>query len=77
MRKAGTTLKSARTGMCLAVLFSLTAFGCTTEQAYNTGQAWQRKQCNKIADQSERDRCMSETGASYEDYKRDTGGDRK
>ena len=54
--------------MPLLVALSLSA--CTTEQAYNTGQAWQRNQCNKLPDKAEFDRCVSKTDTTYESYKR-------
>ena len=44
--------------------------GCSTQQAYSAGQAWQRQECNKIQDAQERGRCMGSTQTSYEDYKR-------
>ena len=46
--------------------------GCSAEQAYNTGQAWQRNQCAGISDKAEHDRCVANTGGSYESYKRET-----
>ena len=46
--------------------------GCSSQQIYNTGQAWQRNECSKIADAQERNRCMASTNTSYEDYKRQT-----
>jgi hypothetical protein len=46
--------------------------GCSSQQLYNTGQAWQRNECSKIADAQERNRCMASTNTSYEDYKRQT-----
>jgi len=45
--------------------------GCSAEQAYHAGQAWQQNQCNGIADKAEYDRCMSRAGESYESYKRE------
>jgi len=55
----------------LAVLCVVLNFGaCSTEQAYGVGQAWQRNECFKINDAQERGRCLASTGASYEDYKR-------
>ena len=64
------TLKTSaahRFGMICIVLTS-----CTTEQAYNTGQGWQRNECNKIVDRAEYERCMQSTSTSYDDYKRQT-----
>lgn len=56
-----------------ALLLSATAlFGCSSQQAYSTGQAWQRQECSKIMDSQERSRCMASANASYEDYRRQT-----
>jgi len=44
--------------------------GCTSQQLYGTGQAWQRNECQKIPDAQERSRCLSNASTSYEDYKR-------
>lgn len=54
----------------VAAITMVTATGCTTQQLYNTGQAWQRNECNKIMDQQERTRCLSSTSTSYETYKK-------
>ncbi|HYS56585.1 MAG TPA: hypothetical protein VEM34_00400 [Burkholderiales bacterium] len=56
----------------MALLVALSLSACTTEQAYYTGQAWQRNQCNKLPDKAEFDRCMSKTSTTYESYKRQT-----
>ena len=43
------------------VLVALSLSACTTEQVYNSGQAWQHNQCNKLHDKSEFDRCVNRT----------------
>ena len=53
-----------------ALLVALSLFACTAEQAYYTAQGWKRNQCNKLPDKAEFDRCMSDTDAAYESYKR-------
>lgn len=53
-------------------LAALSLSACTTEQSYDSAQAWQRNQCNKIPDKTEFDRCMSNASTSYESYKRQT-----
>ncbi len=47
--------------------------GCTTQQLYSTGQAWQRNECSRMMDQQERNRCLSSTSTSYEAYKQQSG----
>ncbi|MDH3210544.1 MAG: hypothetical protein OEL91_09240 [Burkholderiaceae bacterium] len=45
--------------------------GCSSWRAYATGQAWQRNECNKLIDRQERQRCVAEVDATYEEYQRD------
>lgn len=44
--------------------------GCSWQQAYGAGQAWQHQECNKVMDAQERSRCMASASTSYEEYKR-------
>jgi hypothetical protein len=56
----------------LAALAALCcAAGCSSQQAYGTGQAWQRNECQKIADAQRRSRCLESANQSYEDYQRE------
>jgi len=50
---------------------------CSSEQAYNAAQGWQRQQCGGIADKAEFDRCVSRAGDGYDSYKRQTEPVRK
>lgn len=63
--------------ICVAILVSLALSGCTSEQVYYTGQAWQRNECNKIFDRNEYERCMNATNTPYEDYRRHTDDSQK
>ena len=60
------------TFVLLALLGTSYLSGCSSQQFYNTGQAWQRNECNKIIDTQELNRCMAGSNTSYEDYKRQT-----
>lgn len=55
-------------------LFGMSVFtlasGCTSNQVYQSGQNWQRLECQKIQDLSDRNKCLSDASTSYEDYKR-------
>ena len=52
--------------------------GCTWQQlGYFAGQQWQRNACNRLVEQTERDRCVSNANMSYEDYRRQTEGTKK
>jgi len=50
----------------------LSAAGCTAEQAYNTGQAYQRNQCAQMPDKTDYERCVRNADGSYDSYKRQT-----
>ena len=52
------------------LLASVLIVSCTSQQAYDTGQAYQRNECNKINDNVERMRCMDAANTSYEEYQR-------
>jgi len=43
---------------------------CTSPQLYATGQSYQRNQCLHLADYGDRDRCLGNAEASYDEYKR-------
>ena len=58
--------------LALAASTTLLLTACSTEQAYNTVQAWQRNQCNKIPDNADYDRCMRQTQTPYDSYKQQT-----
>ena len=50
------------------------ASGCTWQQTYSAAQGWQRNQCNRLPEQAERERCLSNNNISYDDYRRQTEG---
>jgi hypothetical protein len=54
----------------IAAAAALLLFGCSTQQLYNTTQAWQRQECMKMPDVQERQRCLDSNARSYEDYRR-------
>jgi len=59
---------------CSAVLlFALGAVlsGCSSQQMYASGQAYQRQQCQRMPDASDRERCLSDSNVSYDDYQRE------
>jgi hypothetical protein len=67
-----------KTGLVLSsLLLVLLLPACTAEQAYGSGQAWQRNQCARIPDKAEYDRCMGKADTSYDSYKRETGSGQK
>ena len=57
--------------LCCASIGACLLAGCTAEQRYASGQAWQRNECARILDASERQRCMASTEGSYEGYRRE------
>ena len=60
-----------RAGTALAGLLVVAiGAGCSTRQAYDSAQGWQRNACNRIVDAIERERCVASTTTSYDDYRR-------
>ncbi len=53
-----------------AVAILLVTPGCTWQQAYSAGQTWQRNACNRLIEQTERERCLSNASMPYDDYRR-------
>jgi hypothetical protein len=53
-------------------LSAIASSACSSQQAYDTGQAWQRNQCEKLPSMQDRDRCMTQSSPSYDNYKRET-----
>jgi len=62
MLRLASLIASAALGLSVA--------GCTGQQAYSAGQTWQRNACNRLIEQTERERCLSNTNMTYEDYRR-------
>jgi len=44
--------------------------GCSWQQGYMSAQGWQRNQCQRLPDQVERERCLTSTAMSYDQYRR-------
>jgi hypothetical protein len=63
------------TGMAAAMLSF--ASGCTWQQAYSASQTWQRNACNRLVEQIERERCLSNATMTYEDYRRQVEGTKR
>jgi hypothetical protein len=61
----------------LATLTPLFSSGCTAQQAYETGQSWQRNRCDRIVDFEERRRCLEAADVPYDSYRRQTEEDSK
>jgi hypothetical protein len=55
-----------------ALFFILSLTACSTEMAYNTGQAWQRNQCEQMVDQTMRQQCLDKLNMPYDVYKKQT-----
>ena len=53
------------------------ASGCSWQQAYWASQGWQRNQCNRLVEQTERERCLRNANMPYEDYRRQTEGTKR
>ena len=54
-----------------------TATGCSWQQAYFATQEWQRSQCNRLPEETERKQCLARNSMSYDDYRRQTEGTKR
>jgi hypothetical protein len=52
-----------------ALLAATVLAACTTQDAYQAGQAWQKQQCAKLQDSAERTRCEQSAAVSWERYR--------
>jgi hypothetical protein len=43
--------------------------GCSSQQAYNSAQAWQRNECRRLP-VPEQQRCLASNAMSFEEYQR-------
>jgi hypothetical protein len=51
--------------------------GCTWQQGYASAQGWKRNACYRVPDQTERDRCLSNTNMPYDEYRSRGEGTKK
>ncbi len=59
--------------LCVAIVLG----ACSSQQIYASGQTWQRNECQKLNDKSERDRCLADSNTSYDNYKKQTDNAKK
>jgi hypothetical protein len=55
-----------RTFMIILSLSGMAA--CSSQELYQTGQAWQKNECQKLQDRDERNRCEKSAATSFERY---------
>lgn len=58
--------------LAVSALIATTLPGCSSEQVYNTGQAWRRSTCDQMADREQRARCQQEADRSYDSFKKES-----
>ena len=58
--------------LAASVFIATTLPGCSSEQVYNSGQAWRRSTCEQMADREQRARCQQEADRSYDSYKKES-----
>lgn len=58
----------------LAAIAVVLASGCSWQSAYLSAQNWQRSQCYKMPDETQRERCLAGATTSYDDYRRQRDG---
>ena len=59
--------------LLLLIIGSVLLAGCTSQQLYSSAQSWQRNECSRVFDKQERERCMTSTSKTYEEYKAQSG----
>lgn len=53
-----------------AGLVGLTVGGCSSQQLYGAGQAWQKTECQRLPDAEQRARCLKSSATSFDEYQR-------
>ena len=66
---------SCAVGVSLSAAMLLGA--CSSQQLYDSGQAWQRNECQKLNDKAERDQCLASNKDNFETYKKKSESARK
>ena len=61
----------------IAAAIPSVASGCTWQQAYSSAQGWQRNASYRVIEQTERDRCLTNTSMSYDEYRSRSEGTKK
>jgi hypothetical protein len=51
--------------------------GCSWQVAYSSAQGWQRNQCNRLVDQTERERCAASASMPYDEFRSRSEGTKK
>jgi hypothetical protein len=73
MMCASTTIANCRLKAQILLFCAVAALaGCSAQQAYYSAQGYERNQCERILDQGARAHCLAGTGASYDEYRRQT-----
>ena len=62
---------------CTSLLLAALLPACTTQDFYNTGQAWQKQECLRLKDLDERRRCEKSTAVSYDRYRAEADATRQ
>ena len=70
-------LTRTRQFLALIGIVAILASGCSWQQAFYSAQGWQRNMCSKLPDQTERERCLSNSSMTYEEYHRQAAGEKK
>ncbi|MFO1380352.1 MAG: hypothetical protein U1F63_08310 [Chitinivorax sp.] len=63
--------------LCLTLTACVAISACTAQQRYYSAQGWQRNECEKLIEKTEREQCLSRANTSYDDYQKQTASVRK
>lgn len=61
----------SRNSRILVLLVFTALAACSPRALFDTGQAWQRQNCNAIEDARARTECLASASTSYEQYRRE------
>jgi len=70
-------VRNSSTAMAIGLGAALLLTACSSQQIYDSGQAWQRNECQKLGDKAERDRCLASNQDSFETYRKKSESTRK
>jgi len=54
----------------------VTVSGCLWRQVFYAAQGWQRNKCERLPEQADRERCLSNSSVTYEEYHRQAAGEK-
>lgn len=57
-------------GLVVGLIALTSLAGCSAQQLHDSGQAWQRQQCQALQDADQRQRCLADAARRHDEYQR-------